>query len=221
MMVIANVPGPEVGTRPGPCREGASVRGSPGQPPLTWEAIFCRYHAPATRAALAVVRHLWPEPSDEAADIAAEGIARAHAHLDSYDASRPFWPWLRTVVRRVAADRLRRHLGSGKGVRLGLGEWGRCVAAPTLTPEAELVAAESLTRAWERFRRAVASLGAWERALFLHFYAQGVSVADLARRHGRAAQTIRCALSRVKKKVCDRLGGLEVTNGELKYLARH
>lgn len=43
-----------------------------------------------------------------AEDLAQDALVRAMEHLDQFDCSRPFWPWLKTIALRVAVDRFRR-----------------------------------------------------------------------------------------------------------------
>lgn len=43
-----------------------------------------------------------------AEDAAQDSFERAFAHLDTFDGSRPFWPWLRRIVVNRALDLARR-----------------------------------------------------------------------------------------------------------------
>ena len=58
-----------------------------------------------------------------AEDLAQETLVRAYASLGSFDPSRPMWPWVKAIGRRVAADHRRRpnrefpaELGEGPGI---------------------------------------------------------------------------------------------------------
>jgi RNA polymerase sigma factor (sigma-70 family) len=181
-----------------------------------WAEIDRRYRPRATRAAFAVVRHVWPEPTDEAADIAQEALFQAYQCLSQFHRMRPFWPWLKAIIRHKALDRLRRP-------RL-VGEAEQDIADHSPLPEQVLIAGEdrrrTLRRLRQRLRRAVAALEPRERDLLLRFHRGGETVASLARAYQIAEQTVRGALTRAKKKFSARLGGLQVTNRELTELLR-
>ena len=76
----------------------AAVRGDPAG--VDW--LFREHWPAAYRAAWLIVR-------DEAAaeDIAQEGFLAALRALDRFDSTRPFGPWLRTIVARRAIDAAR------------------------------------------------------------------------------------------------------------------
>ena len=45
--------------------------------------------------------------SAAAEDIAQETLVRAHDHLGRFDLSRPMWPWLKTIAKRLIIDHVR------------------------------------------------------------------------------------------------------------------
>jgi RNA polymerase sigma factor (sigma-70 family) len=198
-----------------------------GQVHEPWEEIDRRYRARATGVAFAIVKHVWPERSDAAAEIAQEALLQAYARLNRYERGRPFWPWLKAVVRHKALDRLRRERGPRQEeTRLrALGDGDRDIADPGASPEETLIAREESLevrarrqRARRRLRRALAGLAPREHDLLLRFHRGAESVADLAREYGIAPQTVHGALTRAKKMLLARLGGLRLTNRELSTL---
>ena len=82
--------------------ERAAVRGAVRGDPAAVEVLFRAHWPAAYRAAWLIVR------DDHAAeDLAQEGFVAAFGALDRFDRSRPFGPWLRTIVARRAIDAMR------------------------------------------------------------------------------------------------------------------
>jgi RNA polymerase sigma-70 factor (ECF subfamily) len=82
--------------------ERAAVRGAAHGDPAAVAALFRAHWPAAYRAAWLIVR------DDHAAeDLAQEGFVAAFGALDRFDRSRPFGPWLRTIVARRAIDAMR------------------------------------------------------------------------------------------------------------------
>jgi RNA polymerase sigma factor (sigma-70 family) len=198
-----------------------------GQVHEPWEEIDRRYRARATGVAFAIVKRVWPERSDAAADIAQEALIQAYTHLNQYERRWPFWPWLKAIVRNKALDRLRREgwpRQEGKRSRV-LGDSAGEVADPAGSAAEALIAREASLDARgrqrcarRRLRRALARLAPRDRELLLRFHRDGETVSRLARDYRIAEQTVRGALSRAKKTVLARLGGLRLTNRELSAL---
>jgi RNA polymerase sigma factor (sigma-70 family) len=182
----------------------------PGGLPGWWDQLDACYRRRAIRLAYRLVRHVWPEITDEATDIACEALAKALTRLHQFD-GRPFWPWLAAIVRSTAIDRLRRY---GKPL---LGEHDRQVA-DTTAPEAALVHAEERRVARSRLEQALRALGRRERRMVLRFYQKGETVVALAGRFGLALQTVRGALSRSKKAILAALRLPRITNRQMKAL---
>jgi RNA polymerase sigma-70 factor (ECF subfamily) len=82
--------------------ERAAVRGALRGDPAALDALFCAHWPAAYRAAWLIVRD-----GHAAEDIAQEGFVAALRALDRFDRSRPFGPWLRTIVARRAIDAAR------------------------------------------------------------------------------------------------------------------
>ncbi len=82
--------------------ERAAVRGAVRGDPAAVEVLFRAHWPAAYRAAWLIVR------DDHAAeDLAQEGFVAAFGALDRFDRTRPFGPWLRTIVARRAIDAMR------------------------------------------------------------------------------------------------------------------
>lgn len=82
--------------------ERAAVRGAARGDPAAVAVLFRAHWPAAYRAAWLIVR------DDHAAeDLAQEGFVAAFGALDRFDRTRPFGPWLRTIVSRRAIDAVR------------------------------------------------------------------------------------------------------------------
>jgi RNA polymerase sigma-70 factor (ECF subfamily) len=82
--------------------ERAAVRGASRGDPAAVTALFRAHWPAAYRAAWLIVRD-----DHVAEDLAQEGFLAAFGALDRFDRSRPFGPWLRTIVARRAIDAMR------------------------------------------------------------------------------------------------------------------
>jgi RNA polymerase sigma-70 factor (ECF subfamily) len=97
--------GPVRETRAGgltPRAERAAVRGALRGDADALDVLFAAHWPAAYRAAYLIVRD-----AHTAEDIAQEGFVAAVRALDRFDRSRPFGPWLRTIVARRAIDATR------------------------------------------------------------------------------------------------------------------
>jgi RNA polymerase sigma-70 factor (ECF subfamily) len=97
--------GPVRGARTGavtPRAERAAVRGALRGDAAALDVLFAAHWPAAYRAAFLIVRD-----AHAAEDIAQEGFVAAIRALERFDRSRPFGPWLRTIVARRAIDATR------------------------------------------------------------------------------------------------------------------
>jgi RNA polymerase sigma-70 factor (ECF subfamily) len=85
-----------------PRAERAAVRGALRGDAAALDVLFRAHWPAAYRAAWLIVRD-----SHAAEDLAQEGFVAAIRALDRFDRSRPFGPWLRTIVARRAIDACR------------------------------------------------------------------------------------------------------------------
>jgi RNA polymerase sigma-70 factor (ECF subfamily) len=122
-----------------PRAERAAVRGALRGDPAALDVLFRAHWPAAYRTAWLIVRD--PHAAE---DMAQEGFVAAVGALERFDRTRPFGPWLRTIVARRAIDlarsrALRREVdGAGllEGVAAGATDDGRASA-----PDAEVLAA--------------------------------------------------------------------------------
>jgi RNA polymerase sigma-70 factor (ECF subfamily) len=98
----AGAPGVRRATALTPRAERAAVRGALRGDAAALDALFCAHWPAAYRAAWLIVRD-----AHAAEDLAQEGFVAAIGALDRFDHSRPFGPWLRTIVARRAIDAAR------------------------------------------------------------------------------------------------------------------
>jgi RNA polymerase sigma-70 factor (ECF subfamily) len=82
--------------------ERAAVRGALRGDAVALDVLFRAHWPAAYRAAWLIVRD--PHAAE---DLAQEGFVAAIRALDRFDRSRPFGPWLRTIVARRAIDAAR------------------------------------------------------------------------------------------------------------------
>jgi RNA polymerase sigma-70 factor, ECF subfamily len=82
--------------------ERAAVRGALRGEAAALDVLFHAHWPAAYRAAFLIVRD-----AHAAEDIAQEGFVAAIGALERFDRSRPFGPWLRTIVARRAIDAAR------------------------------------------------------------------------------------------------------------------
>ena len=108
-----------------------------------FEDLVRRHEATAVRVASMVCG------SSVAEDAAQEGFVRAFRSLDTFDAERPFRPWLLRIVVNVAKNRLRsEHRHRQLSLRARLAPTSPTMPGPT--PCSPKSGAQSLARALER-----------------------------------------------------------------------
>jgi RNA polymerase sigma factor (sigma-70 family) len=180
--------------------------------PLSAENLDRCYRPHAIRVAYSIVRHVWPEPSDEAEDIAGEALEKAAACLHQFDDTRPFWPWLRRITQTTAISRLRRFGGPLLGAADGE------VLSPAQTPDEQVGSAEERDLARSLVAEAVDTLAPRDKDMFLRFYVHDEPFATLAQAFAVAPQTARGLVSRAKHAVLTRLGLGSITNREMRLL---
>jgi RNA polymerase sigma factor (sigma-70 family) len=180
--------------------------GDPADVEAAWAVLHARHFQHAVWVAYHLVRDVWPEPSDEATDIAQEAMFKAYEHLEEYDENQPIWPWLQAIVVRLAIDRLRQNGRLHKYLRgylLRL-QAGDGQAGPS--PLDVLILREDNILVLACVREAVASLNPADRDVLLRHHVGKETVAELAADGLRAEQTLRGRLCRAKKRLLGRLG---------------
>jgi len=131
------------------------------------------------------------DDADEVADIVQEALASAFTHLERYDASRPFWPWLARMVVNGSIDRLR-----SARVRLQRPNGTLDVRAADSRRPDETAAAEEER---QRVRQVLATLPERYRTLLVLREMEGMSAEEIARILRRPAATIRWRLFRARR----------------------
>jgi RNA polymerase sigma-70 factor (ECF subfamily) len=181
-----------------------------------WEELDRRYREQAIDIAYAIVRFVWPQRADEAADIAQEALVQVYRILDRYD-GRAFLPWLAAVVRSRAIDRLRRlrKRPADRRQTALLGSLDDTLPGREPLPVEALARQEIVQAGRQRLRDEMARLSARERDCLIRFHVSGQGVDELAADLHVAVQTVRILLSRSKKKLLTQLGGARLTNREL------
>lgn len=123
-----------------------------------------------------------------AEDAAQDGFERALATLDTFDGSRPFWPWLRRIVVNRALDLRRRE---GRHVDLD--------ALPELAGPSRLVTSDVC------LRRAVDALDEERRTVVLLRYGLDMTPAEIAETLDLPAGTVKSRLHRALDELRTRL----------------
>jgi RNA polymerase sigma-70 factor (ECF subfamily) len=134
-----------------------------------------------------------------AEEIAQDAFVRAYTHIDRYDDTRPFYPWLAAIAVRLAQNWLRRH---GRTMRFE-GASVETAKEPTTSAAAlsALIADERSRGLWQ----AMASLSPGERTALILYYRDGMAVRDVARALGVTSGTIKTLLFRGRRHLRARL----------------
>lgn len=134
-----------------------------------------------------------------AEEVTQDALVRACTHLDRYDETRPFYPWLGAIAVRLAQNWLRQHGRTVRREGTSLGD--------TMEPGAPPAALEALI-ADQRSRelwRVVAALSSGERTAVMLYYRDEMSVAEIARALGVTAGTVKTLLFRARRHLRERL----------------
>jgi RNA polymerase sigma-70 factor (ECF subfamily) len=120
--------------------------------------------------------------------VAQDALAKAWAARDRYDANRPFYPWLSTIVRNTCRDARakRRPLVGLEADRL---------TSQTPSPLAALDAAESKARV----QRALTALDESHREVIVMRHFEGLSYAEMAEALAVPEGTVMSRLYRARK----------------------
>jgi RNA polymerase sigma-70 factor (ECF subfamily) len=135
------------------------------------------------------------EPAS-AEDVVQDGFVRAFLHLHTYDVHRPFYPWISTVVVRLAQNLLikRARLQAREGADLEPEH-----PAPASNDDAldVLIADERDRRLWQ----SVAALSSGERTAVILYYRQNMTVDEIASAVGVSSGTVKTLLFRGRQKL--------------------
>lgn len=144
---------------------------------------------------------------DAAEDVSQEAFVRAFTHLEAYDRSRPFYPWLATIAVRLAQNWLRRRSRSPERGEWLLGEREEAIAPAAA---ADLVADERRRTVWE----AVATLSSGERTVVMLYYRDEMSLGDIAQILGVTTGTVKQLIFRARRHLRERLDVSLLNGGE-------
>ncbi|HEY7502323.1 MAG TPA: RNA polymerase sigma factor [Vicinamibacterales bacterium] len=143
-----------------------------------------------------------------AEEVTQDAFVRAYTHIDHYNASRPFYPWLATIAVRLAQNWLRRHerLIRREGTSLDSAPEPGAAAAGL----SALIATEGSGRLW----RAVAALSSGERTAVMLYYRDEMTVQEIARALGVTSGTVKTLLFRARRHLRERLEKTTVSAAE-------
>jgi len=132
---------------------------------------------------------------DAAEEVTQDVFVRAYTHLDAYEVTRPFYPWIATITVRLAQNRL---VQQRRVTERGAAPPQRDVAdGAAVSPLAALIADEQGRSVWTR----VAELPAGERSAVILHYRQDLGIKDVARALGVTAGTVKTFLFRARQRL--------------------
>jgi len=155
--------------------------------------LFRQYKLKAFHYALQTVGNV-----DDAMDVTQEAFLRLHRHWGRRDRSRPFAPWLYSIVRNLAIDLLRK--------RATRRECSAADAAPLPAPAAadpELAAGKSELS--ERLWREIQRLPQPQREALLLRDWHGLSYAEIAEATGTTVTTVNSRIHDARVRLRERL----------------
>jgi RNA polymerase sigma-70 factor (ECF subfamily) len=123
---------------------------------------------------------------EEAADVLQEILMTVHRGRHTYDPSRPFEPWLFSIVRHVIVDHVRRRKRVARVELLGDDDLS-AMAAPEAISSSDVL------------HDALARLPPTQREAFEMLQLEGLSVADAAARAGASPGALRVRAHRAYK----------------------
>lgn len=138
--------------------------------------------------------------ADEAEDIVQDAFTIVHREARTFDASRPFGPWLFGMVRRLASNRRAREARRSRLLRL----WGGHPDSPTNAVRSEEAIVARIDA--EVAARAFAALPPMQRACFELVVTRGLSASEVAAMHGIAESTVRQHVFRARAALRAALG---------------
>jgi RNA polymerase sigma-70 factor (ECF subfamily) len=180
---------------------------------LRWSRLMAAAQAGDRRAYEDLLRECLPllrqicrarlRDATEAEDAVQDTLLTIHRARASYDASRPFRPWLVAITERRALDRIRaRGRRSGREAALDL-------AADLPTPEGSADAALDAVRAAAKLRDAVQELPESQRIALGLTKLQDLTLQEASARSGMSIGAIKVATHRAMQTLRRRLTGQE------------
>jgi RNA polymerase sigma-70 factor (ECF subfamily) len=148
-----------------------------------FDLLIAAYMRPAFQMAYRVVGH-----REDAEDLLQESFLAAYQYLDSFDAARPFGPWLNRIVLNRGAN-LRR----SRTRRQTEPETEAVSAAPSALEES------TRTEARELLNRALATLSERQRLIVTLFDVDGLTSTEIGERLDLAPGTVRWHLHEARR----------------------
>ena len=180
---------------------------------LRWSRLMAAAQAGDRRAYEDLLRECLPllrqicrarlRDATEAEDAVQDTLLTIHRARASYDASRPFRPWLVAITERRALDRIR-----ARGRRLGR-EAALDLAVELAAPEGSADAALDADRAAAKLRDAVQELPESQRTALGLTKLQDLSLQEASARSGMSVGAIKVATHRAMQTLRRRLTGGE------------
>ena len=155
--------------------------------------LFREYRRKAYQFAFQMVGN-----ADDAMDVTQDAFLRLHRHWRERDASRPFAPWLYSVVRHLAIDLIRK-----RATRKECGIDAIAPApSPAPTPEKLATRGQLSERLWREIQRLP---DVQREALLLRDW-HGLSYSEIAEATGASVTTINSRLHDARVRLRERLG---------------
>ncbi|HEU0318164.1 MAG TPA: sigma-70 family RNA polymerase sigma factor, partial [Solirubrobacteraceae bacterium] len=171
---------------------GCRILGNPGNPlrpePQGREAVFAELYSAHFRPLVAFCRRQLGAGGDPEA-FAQEAFLRAWASWDRYAPTRPFWPWVSTIARRLCIDHGRRQRrAAARGAR-------PVEDVPPPEPDEAVLALDEY--AWAR--RALAALQPHQQRVLHLREVDGWSYDRIASHEGISVESVRGSLKRSRQ----------------------
>jgi RNA polymerase sigma-70 factor, ECF subfamily len=157
-----------------------------------YESLVRRYQ----QQVYAVCRRL-TGAHQSADDLAQETFIKAYYALDRFDAQWPLYPWLRRIALNAGLNYLKARKRERPLLEGTLGAQRTPFSAPADNPEERLERAEFEAR----FERAVASLAADQRSVFVLRFHESMSYEEISRTLDLPIGTVMSRLNRARQKL--------------------
>lgn len=141
---------------------------------------------------------------EEAADVAQDVFIRAYRHLDRFDVSRRFKPWIMTIASNLSVNRLKARRPRAESLDQSPDDTGRApreVADAARGPAQEVEAGEFRAQ----LEAAIAELPDHHRLVALLRYVEGLRYEEIAAATGLPLGTVKTQLFRAKRGLRKRL----------------
>ena len=159
-----------------------------------FDELVQRYH----RRVYGLCRRMLGE-DEEAADVAQEVFVRAYRHLDQFDPSRRFKPWLMTIATNLSVNRLKGRRPEAESLDQRAGDEQR---GPPGGGPAQAVEAGEFR---ERLETAIRELPDQYRIVALLRYGEGLAYEEIAAATRLPLGTVKTHLFRAKHRLREKL----------------